>query len=116
MDLRNNLQYSQKPGSITKVEALYFSYFNVPLDDDFLDLIVGSGTVGIGNGGLTGDVTTGRISTAQIENYVGEPASTIPTTPYPGIFPLSNQTEQVMFQIGPGLICQQCTFKSTRVR
>jgi uncharacterized repeat protein (TIGR01451 family) len=57
-------------GAISKVEALYFGYFSSALTDDFLNL---AARLGAG-------VSTGTISTAMIDSYVGMPANTDPNS------------------------------------
>ncbi len=63
--LFDDFAMSQRPGNISKVEGLFFGYFDTTLTDDFLDME-------IRYPGET-DVTA-TISTAQIESYVGEPS------------------------------------------
>ncbi|MEW5736846.1 MAG: SdrD B-like domain-containing protein [Thermodesulfobacteriota bacterium] len=61
---------AQRPGAITKVEALFFGYFSTKLSDDYLALAARLG----------GSSNTGTVSTAQIESYVGEPADLDPNS------------------------------------
>lgn len=72
------LNLPRKEGNVTRVEALFFGYFGVPLTDDFLNVAIGSGTVSSGVNGLTGDIATGSLSTQMIDSYIGEPASLDP--------------------------------------
>ncbi|HVR40222.1 MAG TPA: SdrD B-like domain-containing protein, partial [Thermoanaerobaculia bacterium] len=55
----------QQPGNITKVEGLFFGYFDASLTDDQLTLKL---TTGAGN-------TSTTMGTALIDTYVGEPAT-----------------------------------------
>jgi hypothetical protein len=53
-----------QPGTITKVEALYFGYFGAALTDDSLSLMATSGAFN----------STATMNTALIDSYVGAPA------------------------------------------
>ncbi|HEX7705984.1 MAG TPA: SdrD B-like domain-containing protein [Thermoanaerobaculia bacterium] len=59
-----------QPGNITRVEALYFGYFNAPLTDDNLTLTVYRTN-------LSNSTT---LSTALIDSYIGQPADLDPNS------------------------------------
>lgn len=61
----NGINFPEKMGSITKVEALFFGFFDNPLTNDYLSLTVRDTG--------TSDDNTGMISTAQIDSYIEEP-------------------------------------------
>ena len=61
----NAINFPVKDGNITKVEALFFGFFDNPLTDDQLSLTVyDTGTT---------NKNTGMISTVQIDSYIEEP-------------------------------------------
>jgi len=61
-------------GGVSKVEALFYSYFDTPLTDDFLNLTAGLAGSGLGANGITGTLSTTTLNAALIDNFVGPPA------------------------------------------
>ena len=59
-----------QPGTITKVEALFFGYFGTALNDDFLNVTARLGA----------SSSTAVIDTARIDSYVGEPPDLDPNS------------------------------------
>jgi hypothetical protein len=61
---------ADQPGTITKVEGLFFGYFSTNLTDDYLNVIarLGAGT------------QAAVIDTARLDSYVGEPPDLEPTS------------------------------------
>jgi hypothetical protein len=84
--LGNGFNLAPHSGTITKVEGLYFGYFNVALTDDYLNLLVGLTATTWDNGGLqTTCPVSGQctISTSQIDSYVGTPSDFDPNNAIP---------------------------------